>query len=135
MYFSLHLHFLTTAEMADQLVAQENSRYRRKMYINDGGKHFLSPGRLDRKDVRKKIDAVYKEARSFDTFTKRKKCVQICYLLEHESLLYKFLLGLDISTHHTIVKNTTVFPLSKILSHFVRKPRFNLYRNCVTNSS
>ena len=29
---------------------------------------------------------------------------------------------------------TTVFPLSKILSHFVRKPRFNLLRNCVTNS-
>ena len=27
-----------------------------------------------------------------------------------------------------------VFPASKILSHFVRKPRFNLHRNCVTNS-
>ena len=33
-----------------------------------------------------------------------------------------------------VVKNTTVFPLSKILSHFVRKPRFNLHQNCVTNS-
>ena len=33
-----------------------------------------------------------------------------------------------------IVSLTTVFPLSKILSHFVRKPRFNLHQNCVTNS-
>ena len=33
-----------------------------------------------------------------------------------------------------IVPLTTVFPLSNLLSHFVRKPRFNLHRNCVTNS-
>ena len=42
--------------------------------------------------------------------------------------------NLDAFPHAVIVISTTVFPLSKILSHFMRKPRFNLHRNCVTNS-
>ena len=42
--------------------------------------------------------------------------------------------NLDALTHAVIVLSTTVFPLSKILSHFVRKPRFNNHQNCVTNT-
>ena len=40
----------------------------------------------------------------------------------------------NIFTKDGIVKNTTVFPIQKILSRFARKPRFNLHQNCVTNS-
>ena len=36
--------------------------------------------------------------------------------------------------HVIIVSVTTVFPLSKILPRFARKPRFNLHQNRVTNS-
>ena len=41
---------------------------------------------------------------------------------------------LDALTHGVMVLFTTIFPLSKILSHFVRKPRFTLHRNYFTNS-
>ena len=37
-------------------------------------------------------------------------------------------------TKEGIVKNTTVFQLSKIFSRFGRKQRFYLHQNCVTNS-
>ena len=46
-----------------------------KMCIHDGGKQqFLSLGRLDRKDVRKKMDAVYKETKPKAYVEKVDKC-------------------------------------------------------------
>jgi len=46
-----------------------------KMCIHDGGKQqFLSLGRLERKDVRKKMDTVYKEAKPKEYVEKVNKC-------------------------------------------------------------
>ncbi len=42
--------------------------------------------------------------------------------------------GLDTLPHAVIVLFTTVFPLSKILSHFARKHRFNQDLIYITNS-
>ena len=53
-----------------------------KMCIHDGGKQqFLSLGRLDQKDVRKKMDEVYKEAKPKEYVEKVDK-VDIGFYLE-----------------------------------------------------
>ena len=41
---------------------------------NEGKQQFLSLGRLDRKDVRKKMDEVYKEAKPKEYVEKVDKC-------------------------------------------------------------